>query len=395
MQYRKDKTGFPISLLGYGCMRFTKKGTGIDLDKAEREILHAIDRGVNYFDTAYIYPGSEAALGEILARNQCRDKVRIASKLPQYLVRGSADLERYFSEQLRRLKTDHIDYYLMHMLTDVESWHKLEAAGVREWLAEKQRLGQIGQVGFSFHGNTAMFLKLLDVYDWDFCQIQYNYLDENSQAGRAGLQAAAAKGLPVIIMEPLRGGKLVNLLPEQARRRLEHDPNGWSAAEWALRWLWDQPEVTCVLSGMNSLEMLDENCRIASAVQAGAFTQHEFDVLQAVKSDIEEKVKAPCTGCGYCMPCPKGVDIPGAFRCYNAMYTENRWTGRREYWQTVSLRREPAFASQCVECGLCEQHCPQHLPIRSLLKQADKELRPWPYRAASWAARKYLFGKAK
>lgn len=395
MQYRKDKTGFPISLLGYGCMRFTKKGTGIDLDKAEREILHAIDRGVNYFDTAYIYPGSEAALGEILARNQCRDKVRIASKLPQYLVRGSADLERYFSEQLRRLKTDHIDYYLMHMLTDVESWHKLEAAGVREWLAEKQRLGQIGQVGFSFHGNTAMFLKLLDVYDWDFCQIQYNYLDENSQAGRAGLQAAAAKGLPVIIMEPLRGGKLVNLLPEQARRRLEHDPHGWSAAEWALRWLWDQPEVTCVLSGMNSLEMLDENCRIASAVQAGAFTQHEFDVLQAVKSDIEEKVKAPCTGCGYCMPCPKGVDIPGAFRCYNAMYTENRWTGRREYWQTVSLRREPAFASQCVECGLCEQHCPQHLPIRSLLKQADKELRPWPYRAASWAARKYLFGKAK
>lgn len=395
MQYRNDKTGFPISLLGYGCMRFTKKGTGIDLDKAEREILHAIDRGVNYFDTAYIYPGSEAALGEILARNQCRDKVRIASKLPQYLVRGSADLERYFSEQLRRLKTDHIDYYLMHMLTDVESWHKLEAAGVREWLAEKQRLGQIGQVGFSFHGNTAMFLKLLDVYDWDFCQIQYNYLDENSQAGRAGLQAAAAKGLPVIIMEPLRGGKLVNLLPEPARERLEHDPHGWSAAEWALRWLWDQPEVTCVLSGMNSLEMLDENCRIASAVQVGAFTQHEFDVLQAVKSDIEEKVKAPCTGCGYCMPCPKGVDIPGAFRCYNAMYTENRWTGRREYWQTVSLRREPAFASQCVECGLCEQHCPQHLPIRSLLKQADRELRPWPYRAASWAARKYLFGKAK
>lgn len=395
MQYRKDKTGFPISLLGYGCMRFSKKGTGIDLDKAEREILHAIDRGVNYFDTAYIYPGSEAALGEILERNHCRDKVRIASKLPQYLVRGGADLERYFSEQLHRLKTDRIDYYLMHMLTDVESWHKLETAGIRQWLAEKQRLGQIGQVGFSFHGNTAMFLKLLDVYDWDFCQIQYNYLDETSQAGRAGLQAAAVRGIPVIIMEPLRGGKLVNLLPEQARRRMERDPHGWSAAEWALRWLWDQPEVTCVLSGMNSLEMLDENCRIASEVQAGAFTQHEFDVLQAVKADIKEKVKAPCTGCGYCMPCPKGVDIPGAFRCYNAMYTENRKTGRREYWQAVSLRREPAFASQCVECGLCEQHCPQHLPIRSLLKQADRELRPWPYRAASWVARQYLFGKAK
>ena len=395
MQYRNDKTGFPISILGYGCMRFTKKGTAIDLDKAETEILHAIEQGVNYFDTAYIYPGSEAVLGEILARNHCRDKVRIASKLPQYMVRSSADLERYFSEQLRRLKTDHIDYYLMHMLTDVESWHKLEKTGVREWLAEKRRLGQIGQVGFSFHGNTPMFRKLLEVYDWDFCQIQYNYLDENSQAGRAGLQAAAAKGLPVIIMEPLRGGKLVNLLPEQARNRFARDKNGWSAAEWALRWLWNQPEVTCVLSGMNSLEMLDENCRIASDVQTGAFTDHEFEVLDAVKADIEQKVKAPCTGCGYCMPCPKGVDIPSAFRCYNAMYTENCWTGRREYWQVVSLRREPAFATQCVECGACEQHCPQHLPIRSLLKEADKELRPWPYRAASWMARKYLFGKTK
>ena len=393
MQYRKDKAGHPVSILGYGCMRFTKKGTSIDLDKAEKEILHAIEQGVNYFDTAYIYPGSEAALGEILARNHCRDKIRIASKLPQYLVRSGADLERYFSEQLRRLKTDHIDYYLMHMLTDVESWNKLEKAGVKEWLGEKRRLGQIGQVGFSFHGNTAMFLKLLDVYDWDFCQIQYNYLDENSQAGRAGLQAAAARGLPVIIMEPLRGGKLVNLLPEKARSRFANDKNGWSAAEWALRWLWVQPEVTCVLSGMNSLEMLDENCRIASEVQAGAFTDHEAEVLRAVKADIEAKVKAPCTGCGYCMPCPKGVDIPGTFRCYNSMYTENAWTGRREYWQVVSLRREPAFATQCVECGACEQHCPQHLPIRSLLKQADKELRPWPYRAASWVARKYLFGK--
>lgn len=395
MQYRNDKTGFPVSILGYGCMRFTKKGTGIDLDKAEREILRAIELGVNYFDTAYIYPGSEAALGEILARNHCRDKVRIASKLPQYLVRSGTDLERYFSEQLRRLKTDHIDYYLMHMLTDVESWRKLEKAGVREWLAEKRRLGQIGQIGFSFHGNTAMFVKLLDVYDWDFCQIQYNYLDENSQAGRAGLQAAAAKGLPVIIMEPLRGGKLVNLLPEQARQRFAGDEHAWTPAEWALRWLWDQPEVTCVLSGMNSLEMLEENCRIACQAEVHSFTAREFAVLDSVKADIEQKVKAPCTGCGYCMPCPKGVDIPGTFRCYNAMYTENRWTGRREYWQVVSLRREPAFATQCVECGLCEQHCPQHLPIRSLLKQANRELRPWPYRAASWVARKYLFGKAK
>lgn len=393
MQYRNDQTGRPISLLGYGCMRFTRKGAGIDLEKAEREVLAAIGAGVNYFDTAYIYPGSEAALGEILDRNHCRDQVRIATKLPQYLVRGKGDFERYFSEELRRLRTDHVDFYLMHMLTDVESWHKLEAAGVREWLDAKRAAGQIGQVGFSFHGNTEMFKKLLEVYPWNFCQIQYNYLDEHSQAGRAGLEAAAAKGLPVIIMEPLRGGKLVNLLPPEAKRLFAESPRGWTPAEWALRWLWDQPAVTCVLSGMNDLEMIEENCRIADEVQPGALTKEDFALLERVKTAIQQRVKAPCTGCGYCMPCPKGVDIPGAFRCYNEMFTERKRTGRREYWQVVGLRKEPAFATQCVGCGKCESHCPQHLPIRALLKEADRALRPPHYRVAGWVARKFLFGR--
>lgn len=393
MQYRNDQTGRPISLLGYGCMRFTRKGAGIDLEKAEREVLAAIGAGVNYFDTAYIYPGSEAALGEILDRNHCRDQVRIATKLPQYLVRGKGDFERYFSEELRRLRTDHVDFYLMHMLTDVESWHKLEAAGVREWLDAKRAAGQIGQVGFSFHGNTEMFKKLLEVYPWNFCQIQYNYLDEHSQAGRAGLEAAAAKGLPVIIMEPLRGGKLVNLLPPEAKRLFAESPRGWTPAEWALRWLWDQPAVTCVLSGMNDLEMIEENCRIADEVQPGALTKVDFALLERVKTAIQQRVKAPCTGCGYCMPCPKGVDIPGAFRCYNEMFTEHKRTGRREYWQVVGLRKEPAFATQCVGCGKCESHCPQHLPIRALLKEADRALRPPHYRVAGWVARKFLFGR--
>ena len=393
MQYRNDQTGRPISLLGYGCMRFTRKGAGIDLEKAEREVLAAIGAGVNYFDTAYIYPGSEAALGEILDRNHCRDQVRIATKLPQYLVRGKGDFERYFAEELRRLRTDHVDFYLMHMLTDVESWHKLEAAGVREWLDAKRAAGQIGQVGFSFHGNTEMFKKLLEVYPWNFCQIQYNYLDEHSQAGRAGLEAAAAKGLPVIIMEPLRGGKLVNLLPPEARRLFAESPRGWTPAEWALRWLWDQPAVTCVLSGMNDLEMIEENCRIADEVQPGALTKEDFALLERVKTAIQQRVKAPCTGCGYCMPCPKGVDIPGAFRCYNEMFTERKRTGRREYWQVVGLRKEPAFATQCVGCGKCESHCPQHLPIRALLKEADRALRPPHYRVAGWVARKFLFGR--
>ena len=393
MQYRNDQTGRPISLLGYGCMRFTRKGAGIDREKAEREVLAAIGAGVNYFDTAYIYPGSEAALGEILDRNHCRDQVRIATKLPQYLVRGKGDFERYFAEELRRLRTDHVGLYLMHMLTDVESWHKLEAAGVREWLDAKRAAGQIGQVGFSFHGNTEMFKKLLEVYPWNFCQIQYNYLDEHSQAGRAGLEAAAAKGLPVIIMEPLRGGKLVNLLPPEAKRLFAESPRGWTPAEWALRWLWDQPAVTCVLSGMNDLEMIEENCRIADEVQPGALTKEDFALLERVKTAIQQRVKAPCTGCGYCMPCPKGVDIPGVFRCYNEMFTEHKRTGRREYWQVVGLRKEPAFATQCVGCGKCESHCPQHLPIRALLKEADRALRPPHYRVAGWVARKFLFGR--
>lgn len=392
MQYRNDKHGQPISLLGYGCMRFTKKNGVIDLDKAEQELLAAMEAGVNYFDTAYIYPGSEVALGKILARNHCRDRIKIATKLPQYLVRSRADLDRYFKEQLARLQTDHIDYYLIHMLTDPNSWHKLESLGIREWIDEKKQSGAIRNLGFSFHGNTPLFLDLLEVYDWDFCQIQYNYLDENTQAGRAGLQAAAAKGLPVIIMEPLRGGKLVDLLPPAAKDAIAADPHRWSAAEWAFRWLWDQPEVTCVLSGMNSLPMVQENCQIAGEVQPGAFGPAEFALLEKVKGEIARNVKVGCTGCGYCMPCPQNVDIPGTFRCYNHMYTERKGTGRREYWQTVALRKEAAFATQCIGCGKCEQHCPQHLPIRALLKEADQQLRPLPYRIAGAAARKFLFG---
>ncbi len=393
MQYRTDKYGRPISALGFGCMRFARKGSGIDLEKTQAQLTAAIQAGVNYLDTAFIYPGSETAVGEILSRTGLRDQVNLATKLPQYLVHTKADLDRYFAQQLSRLRTDHIDYYLMHMLTDVESWHKLEALGIREWIADKKQSGTIRNIGFSFHGNTAMFLRLLDAYDWDFCQIQYNYLDENSQAGRAGLEAAAAKGLPVIIMEPLRGGKLVNMLPAGAKELFASSGRDWTAAEWALRWLWDQPQVTCVLSGMNTMEMVKENCRIAAAAQVGNLTESDKVVLKRVKAEIERAVKAPCTGCGYCMPCPKGVDIPGAFRCWNNMYIESPAAGRREYWQVVSLRREPAFATQCVGCGRCEQHCPQHLPIRGLLKLADEELRPPVYRMAGAVSRRFLFGR--
>ena len=393
MRYRKDKHGEDISLLGYGCMRFTKNGRSIDLDKAEKEIMAAYEAGVNYYDTAYIYPGSEVALGEILKRNGIREKVKIATKLPQYLISSRKAIDKYFDEQLERLQTDYIDYYLMHMLTDVVAWDNLKKNGILEWIEEKKASGQIRNIGFSYHGDTAKFIDILNDYDWEFCQIQYNYLDEHTQAGRKGLDAAYAKGVPVIIMEPLRGGKLVDLMPDAGKKLIASNERGWTAAEWAFRWLMQQPAVTCVLSGMNSIAMIEENCRIASDVVDNEFTEADYELISKVKASMEEKTKVGCTACAYCMPCPKGVDIPGIFRCYNHMYTENKHDGRFEYAQTVALTKEPTFASQCIECGKCEMHCPQHIPIREKLKEADRKLRPLPYKIGINIARKYVLNK--
>ena len=389
MNYRTDRYGNELSILGYGCMRFTQKGVGIDYDKAERELLRAIELGVNYFDTAFVYPGSEELLGKVLANNGVRNQVKVATKLPQYLVRSAAAIDRFFDEELRRLQTDHIDYYLMHMVTDLAQWENLQRLGIEDWIATKKASGQIGQIGFSFHGGSDAFIAVLEAYDWDFCQIQYNYLDEHTQAGRRGLMAAAEKGIPVIIMEPLRGGKLVDLMPEEGKQLIAASPRGWSAAEWAFRWLWDQPQVTVVLSGMNSIEMLEENSRVASEVEPGQLTEDDFSLLAQVTDAINGKMRVGCTGCGYCMPCPQGVDIPALFRCYNRMYTEGKGSGRKEYWQTVSLRKEKAFARQCVGCGKCERHCPQGIAIREQIHIADRELRPLPWRIAGDVARNF------
>ena len=390
MNYRKDRNGNDISMLGFGCMRFTKKGNAIDIDKAEREILAAFNAGVNYYDTAYIYPGSEVCIGEIFERNGMRDKIKIATKLPQYLINKPGAIDRYFDEQKKRLRTDYIDYYLMHMLTDIVAWENLKKNGIEEWIRSKKESGEIRNIGFSFHGNTEMFLKILDAYDWDFCQIQYNYLDDVSQAGVKGLKAAAEKGIPVIIMEPLRGGKLVSMLPRKAKELIAKDPKKRTAAELAFRWLYDQPEVTCVLSGMNSVEMVEENCRVASSARAGEFDEADFEMIEKIRGYIRENVKVGCTGCGYCMPCPKGVDIPSTFYFYNEMYTEGKNSARFNYAQVVGIRKEAAFASQCIECGKCEQHCPQHLAIREELKKADRELRPLPFKAGINVARKFM-----
>ncbi len=389
MKYRKDKQGNDISLLGYGCMRFTRKGAGIDFDKAEKEVMLGIEQGINYFDTAYIYPGSEECLGKILEKNNCRDKVKIATKLPQYIMKNAAGIEKTFNEELSRLRTDYIDYYLMHMFTDFSEWERLKTMGIEQWIVDKKAEGKIRNIGFSYHGDTDKFLEILNAYDWDFCQIQYNYLDEHTQAGRRGLDAAAEKGIPVIIMEPLRGGKLVKL-PEEAKKLLAADDKHFTPAEIALRWLWNQPAVTCVLSGMNSEEMVLENARIASEVEANQFTEADFAMVEKIKTILRAKEKVGCTGCRYCMPCPKGVDIPGTFNYYNQMYIDGKFAARAEYAQVVGMAKEPGFASRCVGCGLCEKHCPQHLPIREKLKEADKALRPWPYKVALAVGRKIM-----
>ncbi len=390
MEYRKNRNGEPISILGYGCMRFTTRAGSIDINKAEKEIMEAFNAGVNYYDTAYVYPGSEACLGEVLERNKIRDKVCIATKLPQYLVSSRQALDKYFDEELKRLRTDYIDYYLMHHMTAKNQWDKLDKLGIKEWIAEKKASGQIKNIGFSYHGNTEDFIGILDSYDWDFCQIQYNYVDEHTQAGLKGLKHAAQKGIPVVIMEPLRGGKLVNLLPEKAKEAIASYSKGYTPAELGLRWLWNQPEVTCVLSGMNSVEMVQENCRIASDAKANTFTDEDFALIDNVKKIISETELVGCTGCRYCMPCPKGVDIPALFRCYNMTALESKSAARFEYAQTVGLKEQPAFATQCIECGKCEQHCPQSIPIREKLKEADRAVRPLPYKIGINVVRKFM-----
>ena len=390
MKYRTDKYGNKISILGYGCMRFTQRAGKIDLEKAEKEIMTAYEAGVNYFDTAYIYPGSEAALGEILQKNNIRENVNIATKLTQYMIKTIENVEKIFQEELKRLKTDHIDYYFMHMLTDIKSWERLKSLGIADWIQEKKNNGQIRQIGFSYHGNTDMFCQLVDAFDWDFCMIQYNYLDENSQAWKKGLQHASSKGLPVMIMEPLRGGRLVNNLPEKAKKLFENYEIKYSPAEWSFRWLWNQPEVTCVLSGMNSIEMVQENVKSASTAEVGEFTEKEQNLLKEVVKSINEKMKVGCTGCGYCMPCPKKVDIPGTFSAYNKLYTDGKFIGLKEYVMCTLLRKDSTSASNCIECGKCEQHCPQHIEIRKQLKNAKKELEGPLYKMAKKVAKLFL-----
>ncbi len=383
------KNGDKLSILGFGCMRFPMKGNSIDEPRSIALIRDSIEKGINYFDTAYFYNGgkSEPLLGKAL-RGGYRKQVRIATKLPPFMVSKLEGAKKIFANQLSKLATDYIDYYLLHMLTDKATFDRMVAIGVMEWLEQLKAEGRILNIGFSFHGSKIDFEQILTAYPWDFCQIQYNYMDEHNQATKAGLQLAYSMGIPVIVMEPLRGGRLVNNLPKEVRDTFQGYASDRSPAEWALRWIWNHPEVTVVLSGMSDEAQLSENVRIASDAQAGALTEAELEVFEQVKRVLHEKTKIPCTACGYCMPCPSGVNIPGCFSVYNDKYLMGG-KGRRQYLQTLGvLSKQPAYASMCTECGKCEKHCPQNIEIRKQLKLVKKELEGFFFKPVIKIARK-------
>ncbi|MBP7177057.1 MAG: aldo/keto reductase [Thermoclostridium sp.] len=370
MLYRKiEKTGDSLSILGYGCMRFPTQNGGIDYKKADEQIRYAISQGVNYFDTAFPYHAgaSETVLGKVLS-NGLRDQVKIATKLPIYIVNTRKDMDEFLNTQLIRLQTDRIDYYLLHNINNKASWDKMVSLGVLEFLTTAKKDGRILHTGFSFHGSKTLFKEVVDAYSWDVCQIQYNFLDTENQAGTEGLKYAAEKGLGIIIMEPLRGGKLAGKVPSEVEKLWGQSRVKRTAAEWSFRWIWNHPEVHVVLSGMNEDEHIRENLRIASDAAPNALTLDELELVAKVRETYRRLMKVGCTGCNYCMPCPFGVNIPQCFERYNnkSLFREK---GRFAYYEWLGgIISPPGYASLCKQCGKCEKLCPQQIPIRQELK---------------------------
>jgi len=378
MLYRKvTKTGDELSILGFGCMRLAQKDGRIDEERAARQIRYAIDHGVNYIDTAWPYHEgeSEPFVGRVLAGGY-RERVKLATKLPAWLVHTRADMDRFLDAQLKKLATSRIDYYLVHSLNGT-SWEQLAALGVAEFLDRAQADGRILNAGFSFHGLREDLKRIVDAYPWKFCQIQYNYLDEENQAGTEGLRYAASKGLGVIVMEPLRGGALAaSPQPPAVEALWQEAGSRRTPAEWALRWVWNHPEVTVVLSGMNDEAQVKENLKIAADARPGSLTEAEAGLIARVAKKYREIMKVGCTGCGYCLPCPSGVNIPECFALFNAFHT----FGQKQQAAFLYVVRmgglltgHPGYASQCSQCGDCVQKCPQSLDVPSLLEQVVSE----------------------
>jgi uncharacterized protein len=380
MLYRKlPKNGDKLSILGFGCMRLAAKEDGsIDEERATRQVRYAIDHGVNYVDTAWPYHmgQSEPFVGRALSGGY-REKVKLATKLPSWLIGCREDMDKFLDAQLAKLQTGHIDYYLVHALVG-DLWDTVEKLGVADFLDKAKADGRIRNAGFSFHGAGVDFSRIVDAYDWDFCQIQYNFLDEKNQAGTAGLEYAASKGLGVIIMEPLRGGNLTKNVPPAVKKIWDEAPVKRTAAEWALRWIWNHPEVTVVLSGMNDEANIRENLKVADQGLPDSLTKAELHLVKRVEKKYRELLKVACTGCRYCMPCPSGVNIPLCFETYNNLYFADDPNGEKFMYAArlggaVGLGT-PEFASQCVQCGECREKCPQHIDIPAVLECVVAEL---------------------
>lgn len=360
-----------LSILGFGCMRLpliSRDPEIIDENEATRMIRHAIDKGVNYIDTAWPYHNeeSEPLVGRALLDGY-RNRVFLATKLPTWAINSREDMDFYLNEQLNKLKTDHIDYYLIHALTR-DRWANVLDQDLFDFIEKAKVDGRIRYIGFSFHDELNLFREIVDAYSWDFCQIQYNYMDEDYQAGTAGLKYASEKGLGVIVMEPLRGGHLARNIPEDIRMIWEEGGNDLSAAGWGLRWVWDHPEVTLVLSGMTAMEHVEDNLRSAEYGFPNSLTPSQREMISRVRDIYRERMRVPCTNCRYCMPCPSGVNIPECFNRLNIAYMfEDPGFAKATY--NIFLRAG-GKASACVECGKCEESCPQHIRIREHLREA-------------------------
>jgi predicted aldo/keto reductase-like oxidoreductase len=373
MLYRRmNKVASDLSILGFGCMRLpVAKDGNIDEKQATQMIRYAIDHGVNYVDTAYPYHNgeSEPFLGRAL-QGGYRKKVNLATKLPSWLINSRADMDRYLDEQLKRLQTDHIDFYLVHGLMK-PFWEKLRPLGITDFLDDALADGRIRYAGFSFHDELALFKEIVDAYHWTFCQIQYNFMDEQNQAGTEGLRYAADRNLGIVVMEPLRGGMLTKDIPS-IKDIWRKAPVQRSLPEWALRWVWNHPEVTTVLSGMSSMQQVIQNVDYAQSGLYNSISPDELNLFREAEIEYKKRIIVPCTGCRYCMPCPSNVSIPECFEMYNQGCMFDAPEVASVNYNIVMggmLTGSPGFASQCKECGECEEKCPQGIPIREHLKK--------------------------
>ncbi|MBN2531313.1 MAG: aldo/keto reductase [Spirochaetales bacterium] len=373
MRYRKfPKIDFHASVLGFGAMRLPviKESGDIDEKTATEMIYHAIENGVNYIDTAYPYHKkmSEPFVGRIL-QNGYRDKVKIATKLPPWEIKQEADLDRIFDEQCKNLRTERIDFYLLHALNKKE-WEKLKELHIIEWLDNKVKEGRIGEPGFSFHADYPAFTTIIDEYDWTFCQIQYNYMDIDRQAGTKGLRYAASKGLAVIVMEPLLGGKLVKA-PPTVQKIWDYARETYKPVEWALYWLWNQPEVTLVLSGMSAPEQVEENLHYADSAKVGMISLEDLALFDSVRDAYIKLSPIPCTECGYCMPCPQGVAIPWNLGLYNEGVMYDAAPAVRIQYKFMPDKLK---ADKCTACDACLEKCPQQIEISKWIARVQRVL---------------------